>query len=171
MWGNGCQNLTQYSCRVFCIQERDEKHASKGLEEKEVSSESELTSFLLKLDVLSLIKDFHVVVRFKAACKEAQNVDGKVAWTTTRTKVDVQSRLISLAYRTKEGSSVKEEFVPVASLEPCLPNLRDDSAVVLTSELKGTDVYPSHSHRDNEDIRSEMYCLSDQHAHHVQGAR
>lgn len=161
MWGNGCQNLTQYSCRDFCIQEQDEKHASKGLEEKEVSSESELTSFLLKLDVLSLIKDFHVVVRFKAACKEAQNVDGKVAWTTTRTKVDVQSRLIS----------VKEEFVPVASLEPCLPNLRDDSAVVLTSELKGTDVYPSHSHRDNEDIRSEMYCLSDQHAHHVQGAR
>lgn len=137
---------------------RDEGHASEAVQGRDVGSESELTSFLLDLSVLPLIKDFHVVLRFKAACKEPRNVDGKVAWTTTHTEVDVQSRVIRLAYRTKEGSSLREEFVPVASLEPCLPNLRDDCAVVLSGELKSTVVYPSHSHRGDERIRSGIYC-------------
>lgn len=140
------------------VQRISEEHTRKGTEEVNVGSETELTSFLMGLDTLSLMRDFHVVLRFKAACMEPRNVDGKVAWTTTRTEVDASCRRIRLAYRTKEGSSLREEFVPLASLEPCLPNLRDDCAVVLGGELKGAVIYPSHSCKGEQGSRSGIYC-------------
>lgn len=153
---NYLKDPSQKETRV--VQQADEGHTRKGAEETSVGSETELTSFLLDLDILSLMKDFYVVFRFKAACMEPRNVDGKVAWTTTSTEVDARSGLIRLAYRTKEGSSLREEFVPLASLEPCLPNLRDDCAVVLSGELKGAVIYPSHSHRGERGTRSGIYC-------------
>lgn len=124
----------------------------------EADAQNDLMMFLLDKSVLSLIHDFHVVFRFKAGCQDPRNVDGKVAWTTKNTEVDSQSKLVRLAYKTKEGSQMKDEFVPAASLVTCLPNIRDDNAVVLSGNRKGNIVYPSHSYKDGDGGRLGLYC-------------
>lgn len=100
----------------------------------------------------------HVVFRFKAGCENPRGVDGKIAWTTKETQARRGTADVRLTYKTQDGMRMKDEYVPLLSLETCVPGLKkDELALVVQGEECGRIVYPSHGAREGK-TRTGTYC-------------
>lgn len=105
-----------------------------------------------------------MVFRFKAACETPRGVDGKMAWTTMETQARRGMADVRLTYRTQDGLRMKDKYVPLLSLETCIPGLKKgDLAVVIRGEDSGRIVYPSHSAREGK-TRTGTFCTLDEKA-------
>lgn len=115
-------------------------------------------AFVFEERFKDIIQSHHVIFRFRAGCKEPRNVDGKFAWTTKETHI--RKCEMRLMFKSKDNPTVKHEYVPLSSLEPCAPLLKEDEALVIRGDDAWKVVYPSHKARDiaNNDTRGGMYC-------------
>lgn len=115
-------------------------------------------AFLLDSKIEDVVSRYHVILRFRAGCKEPRNVDGKLAWTTQDTESRKGGCEVRVTYKTKDNPIAKDDFVPLASLEPCVPAMREDEALVICDEDKWKVVYPSHTSKDAMGGKKGMFC-------------
>lgn len=65
---------------------------------------------------------------------------------------------VRLTFKTQDGMRMKDEYVPLLSLEPCIPGVKKgDLALVIKGEDAGKIVFPSHTAREGK-IRTGTYC-------------
>lgn len=71
---------------------------------------------------------------------------------------------VRLTFKTQDGMRMKDEYVPLLSLEPCIPGVKKgDIALVIRGEDAGKIVFPSHTARDGK-VRSGTYCTLEEKA-------
>lgn len=71
---------------------------------------------------------------------------------------------VRLTYKTQDGMRMKDEYVPLLSLETCIPGLKKgDLALVVRGEEAGRVVYPSQSVREGK-VRTGTLCTLEEKA-------
>lgn len=124
----------------------------------DIAHELNPCAFLLDSKIEDVVRTYHVILRFRSGCKEPRNVDGKLAWTTGDTEIRKGGCEVRVTYKTKDNPIARDEFVPISSLEPCAPAMREDEALVIGEEEKWKVVYPSHTAKDGSGGKIGMYC-------------
>lgn len=106
-------------------------------------------------------RDYYVVFRFKAGCETPRSVDGKLAWTTRDLEISHDGKFIRVKYKTKEGRRIIDAFVPVGSLDVCLPIIGKERALVIDDDGKTDMLYPTHLARTTKGSATTVvgvYC-------------
>lgn len=124
----------------------------------DIAHELNPCAFLLDSKMEDVKAKYHVILRFRTGCKEPRNVDGKLAWTTEDTEIRKGGCEVRVTYKTKDNPIAKDEYVPLSSLEPCTPPLKEDEALVISDEDKWKVVYPSHTGKDATGLKNGLYC-------------
>lgn len=119
------------------------------------------STFVLQEVFNILLKTHYIFLRFRMGCKTPRNADGRIAWTTEATDVRTATCEIRVSYRPKDSIHVRDEYVPLSSLDLCSPSLKEDLALVAWGPDAGKILIPSHSDRTGETGRSGIYCKAD----------
>lgn len=122
--------------------------------------ENRSTFVLLELFGM-VVKTHYIFLRFRTGCKTPRNVDGRVAWTTEVSDVRTATCEVRVSYRPKDSANVRDEYVPLSSLDLCSPSLKEDVALVVWGADAGKILIPSHSDRTGALGRSGIYCKRD----------
>ena len=111
-----------------------------------VAHESNTCAFILGREFEEYFSTHHIVFKIRDGVEEPRNADGRLAWTTRRTKVDRKNCRIVMTYKTKDNAT-REEAIPVTSLEMAEPLLNDE-VIVIKGEEWGRVMYPTQWHRE-----------------------
>lgn len=116
------------------------------------------SAFVLDEMLMQAAKTHFIFFRIRPGCKEPRNADGRMAWTTLSVDMRRETCQIRVTYRPKDSVHAREEYVPLSSLDLCVPNLKEDEALVIDGPDKGKVVYPSHSDKKATGGRAGIYC-------------
>lgn len=107
---------------------------------------------------MEISKTHYVFFRFRRGCREPRNSDGRMAWTTDSVHLRRETCQLWVTYKPKDSVCVRDEYVPLSSLDLCAPHLKEDEALVIAGADKGKIVYPSHSDRKGSGQRVGLFC-------------
>lgn len=113
-------------------------------------------SFVFREEFRNIGTEYSIFFRFILGCVTPRSVDGKAAWTTRKSVTRLSSEVL-VTYKTQESARVIEEFVPISSLELCVPGVRD-LALVVKGEDTGKVVFAARIARNDAKARIGMYC-------------
>lgn len=116
------------------------------------------SSFVFDGMFMEISKTHFVFFRIRRGCREPRNADGRMAWTTDCVNLRRETCQLRVTYKPKDGACTRDEYVPLSSLDLCIPHLKEDEALVIAGADKGKIVYPSHSDRKGAGERAGLYC-------------
>ena len=120
-----------------------------------IRHEENLATFILKENYQTIMSSHHIIFKIRYGVTEPRNADGKLAWTTGSSVVRSEKCRLTLCYKTKDNY-LREESLPICSLEICEPSLQED-AIVIEGEGQGTVVHPLQWLR-KDGRRTGLYC-------------
>lgn len=126
-----------------------------------IKHEENRSTFVLLEFFGMVVKTHYIFLRFRTGCKTPRNVDGRIAWTTEASDIRTATCEIRVSYRPKDSANVRDEYVPLSSLDLCSPSLKEDVALVVWGADAGKILIPSHSDRLGALGRSGIYCKRD----------
>lgn len=150
--------------RKDIVRKGAEEEVERGLCPCTINHDENRSTFVLRELFNTVVKTHFVFLRFRMGCKTPRNADGRIAWTTSATDVRTATCEIRVSYRPKDSNQVRDEYVPLSSLDLCSPSLKEDQALVVWGAEAGKILIPSHSDRKGEGGRSGIYCKTDERA-------
>lgn len=126
-----------------------------------IKHEENHSTFVLQEFFNVHVKTHYIFLRFRMGCKTPRNADGRIAWTTEAMDVRIATCEIRVSYRPKDSNQVRDEYVPLSSVDLCPPSLKEDVALVVWGPDAGRILIPSHSDRSGEAGRSGIFCKAD----------
>lgn len=102
---------------------------------------------------------YFVIFKFRSGCVTPRNVDGKLAWTRVNSDARRSSQDIQLMYKTHNGGHLRDEYIPLSSIEPLPPTSHpEDLALVIRGEHSGKVVFPRQFAKNADKQRVGTYC-------------
>lgn len=122
--------------------------------------EDQLTcSFILSDMFQKVTSEYSVFFKFRIGCINPRNVDGTTAWTTVESVVRRSTQDIRLTYKVHDGGHIREDYVPLSSIEPCPPTCQPkERALVIRGEHFGKIVFTKHFAKNESKQRIGMHC-------------